>query len=56
MPDEDSENVSDNPKSSMSVSVLSSIDNASIEHAGVLDVNKKSGSDCDNELINDGVM
>jgi hypothetical protein len=32
MPDADSENVSDNLKSSMSVSVLSSIDNASIEH------------------------
>jgi hypothetical protein len=32
MPDADSENVSDNLKSSMSGSVLSSIDNASIEH------------------------
>jgi hypothetical protein len=32
MPDADSDNVSDNLKSSMSVSVLSSIDNASIEH------------------------
>jgi hypothetical protein len=37
MPDADPENASDNLKSSMSVSVGSSIDNASIEHDYILE-------------------
>jgi hypothetical protein len=42
MPDADSENVSDNLKSSMSVSVLSSIDNASIELYRQIIINTRS--------------